>query len=311
MVGADAHELKKQLLEIPLRDLDRNECSASCVRDSMEVGRGAATEVDEDGRETHLSSIKLLCLTISLGGLQTIWTAIMSQGSPYLASLGMNPSLISLVWLAGPLSGIPPPSLVHALNSLKRLSFRRPQFNLPKLTVRRAWIISQTLASTAFFCIGLTKNCILSTIIISILGVSWALTQWAPFALIGAELAKSRSPPAISVEETQPIYTAIPAGTDNDDGDEPSLHLNSNADEDLEHHPSPIEPTIVQAGSVMGVHNMAISMPQIVAAAGSSALFGILSRWRVDGVDAMGLLFMMGVFPAGIAAWLAVGIEDD
>ncbi|KAG9239892.1 hypothetical protein BJ878DRAFT_546869 [Calycina marina] len=52
------------------------------------------------------SRLSLLCLTISAGGLQMIWVAVMGQGSPLLTDLGVPAYLISLIWLAGPLSGV-------------------------------------------------------------------------------------------------------------------------------------------------------------------------------------------------------------
>jgi solute carrier family 45 protein 1/2/4 len=47
----------------------------------------------------------LIILTISLGGLQVAWSVELSNGSPYLLSLGLSKSLMALVWIAGPLSG--------------------------------------------------------------------------------------------------------------------------------------------------------------------------------------------------------------
>jgi solute carrier family 45 protein 1/2/4 len=37
--------------------------------------------------------------------LQIAWSVELSNGSPYLLSLGMNKSLLAIVWIAGPLSG--------------------------------------------------------------------------------------------------------------------------------------------------------------------------------------------------------------
>lgn len=47
----------------------------------------------------------LILLTVSIGGLQIAWSVEMSNGSPYLLSLGLSKSLMALVWIAGPLSG--------------------------------------------------------------------------------------------------------------------------------------------------------------------------------------------------------------
>ena len=51
------------------------------------------------------SSWYLFLLVLSLGGLQIVWSVELSNGSPYLLSLGMSKSLLAFVWIAGPLSG--------------------------------------------------------------------------------------------------------------------------------------------------------------------------------------------------------------
>ncbi|CAO3626891.1 unnamed protein product [Cunninghamella echinulata] len=50
--------------------------------------------------------IKILLLTLSLAGLQFTWSVEMAYGTPYLLSLGLSKSHMSLVWIAGPLSGL-------------------------------------------------------------------------------------------------------------------------------------------------------------------------------------------------------------
>jgi solute carrier family 45 protein 1/2/4 len=50
--------------------------------------------------------IQLFLLTVSLVGLQFAWGTEMTYCSPFLLSLGMSKSGLSLVWVAGPLSGL-------------------------------------------------------------------------------------------------------------------------------------------------------------------------------------------------------------
>lgn len=63
----------------------------------------AVKNVDE--HQASKSFWYLILLTISIGGLQIAWSVEMSNGSPYLLSLGISKSLMALVWIAGPLSG--------------------------------------------------------------------------------------------------------------------------------------------------------------------------------------------------------------
>ncbi|KAL1608243.1 hypothetical protein SLS60_003182 [Paraconiothyrium brasiliense] len=51
-------------------------------------------------------SIKMALLTLSLVGLQVTWNVEMTYCTPYLLELGLTKSKISLVWVAGPLSGL-------------------------------------------------------------------------------------------------------------------------------------------------------------------------------------------------------------
>ena len=58
-----------------------------------------------DDHQKSKSIWYLILLTISIGGLQIAWSVEMSNGSPYLLSLGISKSLMALVWIAGTLSG--------------------------------------------------------------------------------------------------------------------------------------------------------------------------------------------------------------
>ncbi|KAI9291395.1 MFS general substrate transporter [Neoconidiobolus thromboides FSU 785] len=49
---------------------------------------------------------RMIWTTITLLGLQFTWSLELSYGTPYLLSLGLSKSMMSLVWLAGPLSGL-------------------------------------------------------------------------------------------------------------------------------------------------------------------------------------------------------------
>ena len=60
---------------------------------------------DEESVETK-SSLYLILLTTCIGGLQILWSVELSNGSPYLLSLGMSKALLAFVWLAGPMTGV-------------------------------------------------------------------------------------------------------------------------------------------------------------------------------------------------------------
>ena len=61
---------------------------------------------DGQDEEQSKSVFYLFILTLSIGGLQIAWATELSNGSPYLLSLGMSKSLLAFVWIAGPLTGV-------------------------------------------------------------------------------------------------------------------------------------------------------------------------------------------------------------
>jgi solute carrier family 45 protein 1/2/4 len=152
------------------------------------------------------------------------------------------------------------------------------------LTLPRAWLIANLLAAMSFLLLGMTNSSVSATVVTGVLGVSWALTQWAPFALIGEELAKIR-----------PQQSGHSRSSNNLDVEK----LNVNSEEDN------------QTALILGIHNLAISAPQIVAAVGSSILFWFLEQCGVTGTDAIGWVLMFGAIPAGTAALWAFAVENE
>ncbi|ORZ23323.1 major facilitator superfamily domain-containing protein [Absidia repens] len=73
-------------------------------------------------------TLRILYLTLSLAGLQFTWSVEMAYGTPYLLSLGLSKSHMSLVWIAGPLSGLIMQPIVGAFSDkcTSRWGRRRP-----------------------------------------------------------------------------------------------------------------------------------------------------------------------------------------
>ena len=69
----------------------------------IDGGDGTLQHQDEFTETKNL--LYMILLTISIGGLQLAWAVELSNGTPYLLSLGLSKSLMALVWIAGPLSG--------------------------------------------------------------------------------------------------------------------------------------------------------------------------------------------------------------
>lgn len=71
---------------------------------------------------------RMVWLTLVFLGLQFTWALETSYGTPYLLSLGLSKTSLSLVWLAGPLSGLVMQPLVGVLSDKcqSKLGRRRP-----------------------------------------------------------------------------------------------------------------------------------------------------------------------------------------
>ena len=69
------------------------------------IGGGDGTLEHHDEFTESKNLLYMILLTISIGGLQLAWAVELSNGTPYLLSLGLSKSLMALVWIAGPLSG--------------------------------------------------------------------------------------------------------------------------------------------------------------------------------------------------------------
>lgn len=74
------------------------------------------------------SSFYLFLLSLPIGGLQIVWSVELSNGSPFLLSLGMSKSVLAIVWLAGPMTGVLVQPYVGILSDNCRVSWgkRKP-----------------------------------------------------------------------------------------------------------------------------------------------------------------------------------------
>lgn len=86
------------------------------------------------GRRT-LSTWNLITLSIAMGGAQMAWTVELGYGTPFLLGLGLTEHLTSLVWLAGPISGLVAQPVIGALSDASSSKYRR-----------RFWIVLSTTA---------------------------------------------------------------------------------------------------------------------------------------------------------------------
>lgn len=176
------------------------------------------------------------------------------------------------------------PNLWARFQTTTTSAFER--LRIPGLTLRRAWLLSHLLFAACMFLTFVVRSVLLATILVGIIGIPWAITMWAPFALISAEISKRD---AIRRGLTRPPRTR-----------EGEL-LVSGEDEEED-----------QAGVVLGIHNVAISAPQVLATLISSIIFKIAARPRgAPGDESVAWCLRFGGLCALGAAWLTLRMGEE
>ncbi|ODQ44983.1 hypothetical protein PICMEDRAFT_36465 [Pichia membranifaciens NRRL Y-2026] len=85
-------------------------------------------QYQNNGQRQHLynpqrSTAYIVILTLIVGALQLAWSTEFSEATPFLLSLGISKRVLSLVWLAGPLSGTIGQPIVGMLSDKCMLSY--------------------------------------------------------------------------------------------------------------------------------------------------------------------------------------------
>ncbi|KAK7952611.1 general alpha-glucoside permease [Apiospora aurea] len=163
-------------------------------------------------------------------------------------------------------------------------------------TLRRAWMLSHILFSGAMFCTVLVRSVEAATALIGLVGITWALTLWAPWAIISAEISRRDAVARLRKQQMEAHARGDPSG--------PNALLDGESalqDEDSD-----------KAGVILGIHNMAIASPQILATIGSSIIFKIFQKPRgVPGDHSIAVVLALGGIFTLIAAWFVHLIKDD
>ncbi|QDS70150.1 hypothetical protein FKW77_005863 [Venturia effusa] len=167
-----------------------------------------------------------------------------------------------------------------------KIEFLLSKLQIKSLTLRRAWLLSHIYFAICMVMTFVVSGTTGATILIMAIGIPWSITQWAPFALISAEISKR--------DAIRRGIIRAPATT------EGNLQA---ADEDDAVH---------QAGVVLGIHNVSISAPQVLATLISSVIFKALAKPRgVPGDNSVAWCMRFGALCALGAAWLTSRVHED
>ncbi|KAJ5947348.1 hypothetical protein N7466_000363 [Penicillium verhagenii] len=213
----------------------------------------------------------------------------------------------------------------------KKMDAEKPtwltRLQIPGLTLRRTWLLSHILFAICTFSTLFISSYQAGSIAIGFIGVSWAVTLWAPFALISAEVSRIdlerrlRRRNAASTDG-HPVFAPVPNTTSNsyapvsvEDEDDHQDDHNASAD-DLEEGRSKASAdadsdNLIQAGIVLGLHNVAISFPQIFSSLICSAIFKAAQKPRGEPWDdSVGWVLRFGGCAALVAALLTKRLAE-
>ncbi|KAI4866421.1 major facilitator superfamily domain-containing protein [Hypoxylon rubiginosum] len=173
---------------------------------------------------------------------------------------------------------------------------------IPGLTLRKAWLLSEILFAGSMFCTVLVRTVEAATVLIGLIGITWALALWAPWAIISAEI--SRRDLLYRARKQQMRTLAQGEQLDTDDPADGLLEQEFRLQAD--------EEAPDQAGVILGIHNMAIASPQFIATLGSSVIFRFFQKPRgVPGDHSIAIVLACGGFFALVAAFFIHRISDD
>ena len=184
---------------------------------------------------------------------------------------------------------------------------RRPlleYLRIPGFTLKRAWFGSLVLFAGAMFCTPLVRSVEAATVLIGVAGVTWAMTLWAPWAIISAEISRRDA-----LHRARKLQNMDAHGDVEDEAISPmSPHHDAGPRNIARGH----EEEVDQAGVILGIHNMAIAVPQIIATVGSSIIFKIWQKPRgTPGDHSISIVMALGGVFVLVASLIAARIKDD
>ena len=177
------------------------------------------------------------------------------------------------------------------------------RFRIPRFTLRRAWLGSHLFFAACMAGTFFATTPASGTVVVALLGMSWAVTMWAPFALISAEISKRdalrRARKQGATTRPRRTYHGVAISGE-------SVAMGSRRDVRGD------EDETDQAGVVLGLHNVSVSAPQILATLLSSGIFKLLQRDRgTAGDDSVGWVLRFGGIAALAAAFMTWRLKEE
>ncbi|KAK4157093.1 major facilitator superfamily domain-containing protein [Chaetomidium leptoderma] len=174
---------------------------------------------------------------------------------------------------------------------------------IPGFTLRRAWMFAQILFTGSMLCTVFVRTVTAATVLIGLVGITWALTLWAPWAIISAEISgreqiRRARHAQRNLSPTRHGVTSLDGYSSDENRD---TELNDEEEEEAD-----------QAGVILGIHNMAIAAPQIIATVASSIIFRFFQKPRgVPGDHSIAVVLALGGITVLLSVFFIHRIRDD
>lgn len=189
--------------------------------------------------------------------------------------------------LSASMSSFLPPAPSPSAKFHARLARLLDFFQVPWLTLRRAWLISHILFAICMASTFFIRTPTQATVLTAFVGVPWALTLWAPFALISAEISKR-------------------------DSESRKRGISNRGRHHVEGQEAITGRQEDQAGVILGLHNVAVAAPQIVATLVSSAIFKLAQKPRGEPYDwSVAWVLRFGGLAALVAAFFTYRVQEE
>lgn len=161
------------------------------------------------------------------------------------------------------------------------------KLQIKSLTLRRSWFIAHIAFAALMALTFFVKSTLGATILVGAIGIPWCLTGWAPFAIIASEISK-RDAIRRGIIRPRDRESQLVASSEDE---------SSSAD---------------SAGVVLGIHNVAIAAPQVIATLVSAVLFKMLQKPRnTPGDNSVAWVLRFGGLCALVAAWLTLRVKEE
>jgi solute carrier family 45 protein 1/2/4 len=155
------------------------------------------------------------------------------------------------------------------------------------------------------FCTVIVRSVNAATALIGLVGITWAMTLWAPYAIISAEI--SRRDATIRARKLKKLDIGSNADTATSSAIAAQTGRGGGSSDDSEE-----DEEVDQAGVILGIHNMAIAAPQIIATLGSSIIFKSLQKPRgTPGDHSYSVVLALGGACVFVSSFFVAKIRDN